>query len=108
MASVPVIGNVLAVTGGLGFIGRRLVHRLASEGAARVIVVDAGGSKAAAELSTLSVPVEVFEARLGETRPDRLQRLLDGATGLFHLAAEKHADAHDRPEDILVSNVLGT
>lgn len=97
-------GSTVAVTGASGFIGRRLVERLAAERPAKIVVLD----RRPMDFSRLPAKVEAREISLGEARPETVREALASVTHLVHLAAEKHADAHARPEEILVTNVLGT
>jgi UDP-glucose 4-epimerase len=106
MAPESVAGSVVAVTGGAGFVGRRLVERLAEAGAARVVVLDRHAD--GVDWSGLEAPVDRHALTLGEASVERLRASLRDVRYLFHLAAEKHAEAHGRPSDILTANVLGT
>jgi nucleoside-diphosphate-sugar epimerase len=70
----------VGLTGGTGFVGRRLAARLAADGHALVALVRPGDEGA---------PLESLGARLisGEiTDPDAVQRVLAGADVVFHLA----------------------
>lgn len=51
---------------------------------------------------------QVAQVDLATARRSVLTALLEGATDVVHLAAEKHNVASDRPRDILRTNVLGT
>jgi len=97
----------VVVTGGCGFIGSHLVDALLAAGTRRIVVVDSmrygdpgniGGSDR----------VEIVQHTIGLDPPARLERVLDGADYLFHLAAEKHNQSKDAPERVLASNVSGT
>ncbi|MBA2569543.1 MAG: NAD-dependent epimerase/dehydratase family protein [Chloroflexi bacterium] len=79
------VGRRIVVTGGAGFIGTSLVRALASRGA-HVVVLDDGR---AAGLTYLGdVPVEIVRDALVPAPPaGSLERLLDGADAIVHLAA---------------------
>jgi nucleoside-diphosphate-sugar epimerase len=100
----PIEGSVVAVTGGGGFVGRRLVERLAAERPAKIVVLD----RRPLDFSELAPRIETREISLGGAPLEAVRDALASVTHLVHLAAEKHSDAHARPEEILVTNVLGT
>lgn len=85
----------VAVTGGSGFIGARLVARLVAEGAQVRIL----GRRRPADLAGA---VELIECDLTRTRSD-LVRFLDGADVVYHCAAEIRDEGRMR-----AVNVLGT
>lgn len=96
-------GAVCVVTGGLGFIGSNLVHRLCSLGA-RVRVVDAhvpdhGGDPR--NLHGLS-GVDVLVADIGD---ERVAAVLEGADLVFNLAGQvSHTSSMTNPERDLYLN----
>ncbi len=95
----------VAVTGGCGFIGSHLVDALLAHGVAEVVVLDS--LKYAAPPAT--VPrVTVHKHNLGRDSVTDLERHLGGVDFLFHLAAEKHNQSLSSPEDVVLSNILGT
>ncbi len=74
--------NIVAVTGGSGFVGRRLVDRLSAEGyLVRVLTRDASIH------SSYPLNVTLFEGDLTDDDID-LSEFLDGVTTLFHCAGE--------------------
>jgi len=78
--------RTIAVTGGRGFIGRRLIERhLALGDRVRALVRNAAGL-------LWSHSVEIFHADLMSSEPDQLRRFAFGADILYHCAAE-HQDA---------------
>ena len=88
--------KVVAVTGARGFIGGRLVHRLAAHGA-RVRIL----ARSAAP-HHLDSSVTVFSGDLSQPTCD-LVPFVDGADVLYHCAAEIR-----RPELMQAVNVCGT
>lgn len=81
-------GMRVVVTGGTGFVGRRLVRRLRDEGAAVTVLVRAGS-----DLSVLPAGVRCVTGALGSGRavsPD-LREALAGADALIHCAARLFA-----------------
>jgi len=89
--------DIVAVTGGTGFIGRHLVHRLLSQQqSVRVLTRDIRKAKA-----LFSEGTEYFEADLSDTQ--QLRRFLSGAVYVFHLASE----LKDK-KLMYKTNVLGT
>jgi UDP-glucose 4-epimerase len=92
------------VTGGLGFIGSNLVHRLVRAGA-RVRVVDALVPEHGGDLRNiegLDVDVEVFD--VGDTR---MAAVLAGADAVFNLAGQvSHTASMADPERDLHFNAI--
>jgi len=95
----------VAVTGGCGFIGSHLVDALVAAGVAEVVVLDS--LKYAAPPAT-QARVTVHRHNLGRDAVTDLERHLGGVDFLFHLAAEKHNQSLSSPEDVVLSNILGT
>ncbi|MBX3229595.1 MAG: NAD-dependent epimerase/dehydratase family protein [Labilithrix sp.] len=100
-------GSNIVVTGGAGFIGSHLVRALAERGAARVTVVDSLRYGDVANLGARE-GVRLVKHEIGFDPPADLERALEGADLLFHLAAEKHNQSKDSPSRVLASNVAGT
>lgn len=100
------------VTGGVGFIGSALCHRLLSEPEAEVFAVD--------RLTYAANPVtlEGLKARKGFHHAEadvrdaaKMRELVASAQpdAVFHLAAETHVDRSiDGPADFVSTNVIGT
>ncbi len=107
------MASTLLVTGGAGFIGSNFVrHALAGDDSTRVVNLDkltyAGNPATVADLEGNGrytfVHGDVTDAGL-------VGKLLaeNEITAVVHFAAESHVDRSiDRPEDFLVTNVLGT
>ncbi len=98
-------GGTAVVTGGAGAIGSRLVHRLLSDGAARVIVVD--------DLSSGYKWLLPSDPRVEFVRGDvcDIANLVDANTSayVFHLAAFfANQNSVDHPDEDLHTNGLGT
>lgn len=83
LATVPLCGASVLVTGGAGFVGSNLVHRLLAEGAARVRIVD-NLLSAALENVPLDPRVELL---VGSIADDHVLATLDDSVDyVFHLA----------------------
>ena len=104
-ASLP--GARAVVTGGCGFIGFHLVRRLLDEGAREVVVLDSLRTGTADAVTSLGPRVRLLRHELGVSPPEALAEALQGADGLFHLAAEKHHTS-GTALDVLRTNVAGT
>ena len=100
----PFDGSTCVVTGGLGFIGSNLVHRLVSEGAI-VKVVDAlvpshGGDRR-------NVDGEHVETLIASIGDPRVAELIAGADTIFNLAGQvSHASSMIDPQQDLRLNAL--
>lgn len=101
-------GSAVLVTGGSGFIGSHLVHRLLERGARRIVVVDSLRHGSRSNLDPHGSEVELVQHDIGSDPPAALAGALRGVDFLFHLAAEKHSQAHPDPRRILRANVEGT
>lgn len=89
-----------AATGATGMIGRPLVQRLLDAGYRLRLLTAPGPSGAIAPHPNL----ELIEGSLGE--PAVLERLVDGAAGVLHLAARTGGDC--TLEELRAANVTGT
>ncbi len=108
VASHPIVGQRIVVTGGAGFIGSHLVRRLLKLGAAQVVVIDSLRYGDQANLAGTTDAVELVQHTLGSDDPVQLDGPLTGASLLFHLAAEKHNQSKDSPDRVYRANIAGT
>lgn len=89
------------VTGGTGFIGGRLVRRLAQRGASVRVLV-----RAASRRDLLGdLPIEYVEGDLRD--PESLRAAARGCRCVFHVAADYRLWA-PHPEELYATNVQGT
>ncbi len=111
--AAPVVARTrpVLITGGAGFIGTNLAHRLASEGE-HVLIYDALARPGVEQ--NLAWLRRQFPERvsftLGDTR-DRasVAQATEDAAAVFHLAAQVAVTTSlDEPEDDLQTNILGT
>ena len=106
MRGVPLQNQSFAVTGGCGFIGATVVRQLLMQGARRVLVLDSLKTGRRERLPK-DERIVFEQAQLGEIAVADLARRLDGVSGVFHLAAEKHRPSLESPRDLVLTNVLG-
>lgn len=101
MASDPIRGKVVAVTGASGSLGGALVASLLAAGAREVRALSR--SEVRSQFGSGVVPVR------GDLRnPAAIARLVAGADGVFHLAGMKAVDACETdPRAAVEANVLG-
>ncbi len=99
-------GSTVVVSGGAGFIGSHLVEGLLARGVARVRVLDS--LRYGRRENLASGPVELVEHELGVSNPSELERVLEAADFVVHLAAEKHNQSKDAPARVLRANVEGS
>ena len=79
---------MIGVTGGTGFIGQRLVARLAQDSPVRVLAMDLGAA-----------PVKDVEYIVGEvTSPDVTDRFVQDCTSIIHLAGIAHSSLRTEAE----------
>ena len=79
---------MIGITGGTGFVGRRLVARLAQDLKVRVLAMETGG-----------VPVDDAEYIVGEvTSPEVTSRFVQGCTTIIHLAGIAHSSLRTEAE----------
>lgn len=95
------------VTGGCGFIGSHLVRSLIPRGK-RILIVDSIQYGDPTNLGTAgNEAVEIIKFNLGFDDPSVLRQRLKGVTHVYHLAAEKHNQSKNRPDDVFQANVFG-
>jgi UDP-glucose 4-epimerase len=92
------------VTGAAGFIGCHLTSRLVNEG----WTVRGLDNERSGDWRRVEVPVERVERDLTALSGEELMSLCDGASAVFHLAAEKHKSSGATPERTIEVNVLAT
>jgi len=100
----------VAVTGAAGFIGSRLASRLAAAGQAVVAVdnLSRGRWETLRDRLPAGSPLVEKTLDLASASLEQLTELLRGVGTLVHLAAEKHNNARDAPEQVLAVNIAGT
>ena len=81
-AAFPPVPKRCVVTGGMGFVGRRLVEMLVERGAERVVAFDVAPRPSDAEDDDRIV---WFQGDL--TKPDDVDRAFEGAECVWHIAA---------------------
>ena len=103
-------GKKIVVIGGAGLIGSHTVELLLQEGIREVVVYDNFVRGSIENLSTaLRDPrVRIHEAGGDIMQTDILQSALDGADGVFHLAALWLLQCHEYPRSAFDVNVRGT
>lgn len=103
MSSVP--GQTVLVTGATGFLGRRVVRRLAEAGTPVRALVRPGAPEdvLAACLEGISTArVEIAPASFGDD--DALRRAVDGAAVILHVAASKSGSAASQVANTVVGS----
>lgn len=103
-------GKKLVVIGGAGLIGSHTVDQLISQGAGEVLVYDNFVRGRIENLAgALRDPrVKIFEVGGDVLQTDILEAALEGADGVFHLAALWLLQCHEFPRSAFDVNVRGT
>jgi UDP-glucose 4-epimerase len=98
----------LVLIGGAGFVGSHLVELLLAEGARDIVVFDnfARGTKSNLTEAAKSDRVKIVEGDILDQAA--LAKVVDGADGVFHLAASWLLQCVDDPRMGLQTNVVGT
>jgi UDP-glucose 4-epimerase len=109
-AEADVIGHKLVVIGGGGLIGSHLVDALTEEDVKEIVVYDnfSRGTHQNLAKALTDPRVRVFEAGGDITQTDILDAALQGAHGVFHLAALWLLQCHEFPRAAFDVNVGGT
>jgi UDP-glucose 4-epimerase len=98
--------RVVLITGGLGFIGSNLAHRLAAESRAELRIVDSRHPRCGSNphnLEGLARPAALYAFDLADA--DRLEGVLDGVDVIFNLAGQiSHTDSMEFPLEDLDAN----
>jgi UDP-glucose 4-epimerase len=107
MASLA--GKNVLVTGGLGFIGSNLAHRLVREGA-RVAVCDAMIEGYGGNLANVAEIHSEIDVHRSDVRDEaEMARLVEGQDVIFHLAAQvSHVLSLSNPYPDIDINIKGT
>ncbi len=102
-------GRKVLITGGMGFIGSNLAHRLVALGA-KVRILDNMDPELGANPFNLEGIREQVEVLVGDVRePAVVEKALNGVTVVYHLAAQvSHVDSLRRPFHDLEVNARGT
>ncbi len=99
-------GRSFLVTGGAGFIGSHLVHRLVANGA-RVRVLDQFSSGRRENLANLMDRIELYEGDISDMAAVR--EAITGVEYVLHLAALVSVpESIERPERNFAVNLIGT
>jgi len=103
-------GKRLVVIGGAGLIGSHVVDALTREDVAEIVVYDnfARGTRENLAAALRDPRVRVFEVGGDVCQPDILRAALEGADGVFHLAALWLLQCHEYPQSAFEVNVRGT
>jgi UDP-glucose 4-epimerase len=96
------------VTGGCGFIGTHLVQHLDQLGLKEIRIIDSLKYGNSEYIDLLRTPTRLERYSLQSLDDGIIERTLNGADILFHLAAEKHNSAIDIPLELLKANVDGS
>jgi len=105
---VDLAGKRFTVIGGAGFVGSHLVDRLLRENPSEIRVFDnlKRGTKANLEGALADPRVQLIEASI--TEPDAVRQAVQGADGVFHLAALWLDECLKFPRAAVDVNIGGT
>lgn len=103
-------GKKIVVIGGAGLIGSHTVDRLIQDDVKEVVVYDnfVRGSAANLENALKDPRVKIFDVGGDILQTDILEAALEGADGVFHLAALWLLQCHEFPRSAFDVNVRGT
>jgi UDP-glucose 4-epimerase len=98
----------IVVIGGAGFVGSHIVDQLLAEPVREIVILDnfVRGTRANIRQACADSRVTLVEGSITDTQ--RLASLLDGADGVFHLAALWLYECVHQPRSALDVNVVGT
>jgi UDP-glucose 4-epimerase len=101
-------GSNVLVTGGCGFIGSHLVKKLIDMAVNSITVIESMKYGDKANIGELSNKIKMIKYTISNKKDDVLYNALQGIDYMFHLAAEKHNQSINSPEDVINSNINGT
>lgn len=103
-------GKKLVVIGGAGLIGSHTIDRLIHEDVGAIVVYDnfVRGTHENLAGALRDPRVKIFEAGGDVVQTDTLRAAIDGADGVFHLAALWLLQCHEFPRAAFDVNVRGT
>lgn len=103
-------GTKLVIIGGAGLIGSHTVDRLIQEDVKEVVIYDnfVRGRAENLENALKDPRVKIFDVGGDIMQTDILEAALDGADGVFHLAALWLLQCHEFPRSAFDVNVRGT
>lgn len=103
-------GKKLVLIGGTGLIGSHAVDWLIKEDVKEILIYDnfVRGSTENLENALKDPRVRIFDAGGDITQTDILESALEGADGVFHLAALWLLQCHEYPQSAFEVNVRGT
>jgi UDP-glucose 4-epimerase len=105
---VKLEGSHVLVTGGCGFIGSHLVRRLIGLRVGNITVIDSLKYGDKANIGSRSRNINIIKYTIDNKNDDVLHDALRGVDYVFHLAAEKHNQSIDNPDDVINRNINGT
>lgn len=103
-------GKKLVVIGGAGLIGSHVVDYLTKEDVREVVIYDnfVRGNRDNLKYALRDPRVKIYDVGGDIMQTDILQSAIDGADGVFHLAALWLLQCHDYPRSAFDVNVRGT
>lgn len=107
---MDLIGKKLVIIGGAGLIGSHTVDKLIKEDVREIVIYDnmVRGSLENLNQALKDPRVKIYDAGGDILQSDILYSALDGADGVFHLAALWLLQCHEYPRSAFDVNVRGT